>query len=69
MSCDNVGRIPKPDIRCRMRCRWCRGLMAKEPLYDYVENDGQLYAAAWTWVYRCGTCAKVVSAMGMRTKG
>jgi hypothetical protein len=30
-------------------------LMVKEPLYDYVENDGQPYPAAWTWIYRCGT--------------
>ena len=63
MNCDNVRPIPRPDLRHSMTCRRCGALMTKEPLYDYVENDGQLYPAAWTWVYRCAMCAKVVTAM------
>jgi hypothetical protein len=63
VSCEKVGHIPQPNMRYRLRCRWCGAVMVKEPLYEYVENDGQPYAAAWTWVYRCGGCAKVVAAM------
>ena len=68
MNCDKVDPIPKPDIRHTMACRWCGALMVKERLYDYVENDGQPYAAAWTWVYRSGTCGRVLSAMRFQSQ-
>lgn len=63
MSCDNIGPIPRHDTEHTRVCQWCESIMTKEPLYEYVETDGQPYPAAWTWVYRCGTCGKVLCAM------
>ena len=42
-----------------MKCERCHGLMVKERLYDFLENDGQIYVGGWRWVSRCGTCGKV----------
>jgi hypothetical protein len=41
--------------------------MAKERLYDLLENDGQAYVSGWGWVYRCVACGKV-SDLGHRTE-
>jgi hypothetical protein len=41
--------------------------MAKERLYDLLENDGQVYASGWRWTYRYGACGKV-SDLGHRTE-
>jgi len=40
-------------------CTWCHGFMAKERLYDLLENDGQVYVSGWRWAYRCVACGKV----------
>jgi len=61
MNWDNVGPIPKPDIPYTMTCPSCGALMVKEPMDEDVENDGQLYPAAWTWVYQCDTCGGTLS--------
>ena len=42
-----------------MECTRCHGFMAKERLYDLLENDGQVYISTWGWVYRCGACGQV----------
>jgi uncharacterized Zn finger protein len=42
-----------------MECTRCHGLMAKERLYDLLENDGQIYVSGWRWAYRCVVCGKV----------
>lgn len=42
-----------------MECKRCHGFMAKERLYDLLENDGQAYASEWRWAYRCVACGKV----------
>ena len=44
-----------------MECTRCHGFMAKERLYDLLENDGQVYASEWRWAYRCVACGKVES--------
>jgi hypothetical protein len=33
--------------------------MTQERLYDFLENDAQIYVGGWRWVSRCGTCANV----------
>jgi hypothetical protein len=35
-------------------------------LYDLIENDGQVFASGWRWVYRRVACGKV-SDLGDRT--
>lgn len=42
-----------------MECTRCHGFMAKERLYDLLENDGQVYVSGWRWAYRCVACGKV----------
>ena len=42
-----------------MKCQRCHGLMAKERLYDFLENDGQVYVGGWRWVSRCDACGNV----------
>ena len=42
-----------------MECTRCHGFMAKDPLYDLLENDGQFYVGAWRWGSRCIACGKV----------
>jgi len=42
-----------------VECTWCHGFMAKERLYDLLENDGQAYVSGWRWAYRCVGCGKV----------
>jgi adenine-specific DNA methylase len=42
-----------------MECGRCHGLMAKERLYEFLENDGQLYVGGWQWVTRCNGCGNV----------
>jgi len=42
-----------------MECTRRHGLMAKERLYDLLENDGQIYVSGWRWAYRCVACGKV----------
>jgi len=42
-----------------VECTWCHGFMAKERLYDLLENDGQVYLSGWRWAYRCVVCGKV----------
>ena len=42
-----------------MECTWCHGVMAKERLYDLLENDGQVYVSGWRWAYCCVACGKV----------
>jgi hypothetical protein len=42
-----------------VECTWCHGFMAKERLYDLLENDGQVYVSGWRWAYRCIACGKV----------
>lgn len=63
MSRDDIRLIPSHDTEHTRLCQWCGSIMTKEPLSEYVETDEQPYPAAWTWVYRCGTCGKVLSAM------
>jgi hypothetical protein len=33
--------------------------MTQERLYDFLENDGQIYMAGWRWVSRCNVCGNV----------
>jgi hypothetical protein len=49
-----------------VECTRCHGFMAKERLYELLENDGQVYISTWRWAYRCGACGKV-SDLGHRT--
>ena len=42
-----------------MECTRCHGFMAKERLYDLLENDGQFDVGAWRWGSRCVACGKV----------
>lgn len=42
-----------------MKCGRCYGLMAMERLYDFLENDGQVYVGGWRWVTRCNACGHV----------
>jgi hypothetical protein len=42
-----------------MKCERCDGLMTKERLYDFLENDGQVYVSGWRWVSRCNACGNV----------
>jgi hypothetical protein len=42
-----------------MTCERCHGVMTQERLYDFLENDAQIYVGGWRWVSRCGTCANV----------
>ena len=50
-----------------MECTRCHGFMAKERVYEVLENDGQVYISTWRWAYRCGACGKV-SDLGHRTE-
>lgn len=42
-----------------MKCERCHGLMTKERLYDFLDNDGQIYVGGWRWVSRCDACGNV----------
>jgi hypothetical protein len=42
-----------------MKCERCHGMMTQERLYDFLENDGQIYMARWRWVSRCNVCGNV----------
>lgn len=42
-----------------MKCGRCHGLMAKERLYDFLENDGQVYISGWRWISRCNACGNL----------
>jgi hypothetical protein len=42
-----------------MKCERCHGMMTQERLYDFLENDGQIYMAGWRWVSRCNVCGNV----------
>jgi hypothetical protein len=42
-----------------MTCARCCGVMLKERVYDFLENDGQAFVSGWGWAYRCVTCGKV----------
>lgn len=42
-----------------MKCGRCYGLMTKERLYDFLDNDGQIYVGGWRWVSRCDACGTV----------
>jgi hypothetical protein len=46
-----------------MECGRCHGLMTKERLYGFLENDGQVYVGGWQWVSRCNACGKVADWM------
>jgi hypothetical protein len=50
-----------------VECTRCRGFMAKERVYELLENDGQVYISTWRWAYRCVACGKV-SDLGHRTE-
>jgi hypothetical protein len=33
--------------------------MAKERLYDFLENDEQFYISGWRWISRCNACGNL----------
>jgi len=55
LAFDNLGSTKE----ISMECTRCHGVMAKERLYDLLENDGQVYVSGWRWAYRCVACGKV----------
>jgi hypothetical protein len=42
-----------------MTCKRCHGLATKERIYEFLENDGQVYLGGWRWVSRCHACGNV----------
>ena len=42
-----------------MTCERCHSVMTTERLYDFLENDAQIYVGGWRWVSRCNACGNV----------
>lgn len=43
------------------RCRMNSVVTTRERLYDFLENDGQIYVGGWRWILRCQACSHVTA--------